>query len=189
MERLRLKREMEGGGGEEEEQDKDGVVAKTATYVKEARRSNSASDSPQSLPAVHVLNLVTGTGLGQIVTALVPILETLKHAGYETFAVHECGGDPPWKTDWEKLVSCEERTEKNNIYHNFKRTYEIGGKQTLTQVVADYEKYDQSGELDFVDGHRNDWSKILNSKEIYGKATKILIMQKLHNKYRPDILV
>ena len=186
MERLRLKREMEGGGEEEEEEeDKDGIVAKTATYVKEARRSNSASDSPQSLPAVHVLNLVTGTGLGQIVTALVPILETLKHAGYETFAVHECGGDPPWKTGWDKLVSCEARPERNNIYHNFKRTYEIGGKQTLTQVVADYEKYDQSGELDFVDGHRNDWSKILNSKEIYGKATKMLIMQKLHNKYRP----
>ena len=55
----------------------------------------------------------------------------------------------------------------------------------MTQVVADYEKYDQSGELDFVDGHRNDWSMILNSKEIYGKATKMLIMQKLHNKYRP----
>ena len=184
MERLRLKRETEGGGEEEEEEgDKDGIVAKTATYVKEARRSNSASDSPQSLPAVHVLNLVTGTGLGQIVTALVPILETLKHAGYETFAVHECGGDPPWKTDWEKLVSCEERTEKNNIYHNFKRTYEIGGKQTLTEVMKEYEKYESSNEVDHLNGNMNDWKEILSSKEIYGNAKKMLMVQQMHNKF------
>ena len=167
-------------------------VPKETGHQKSERDSSGEDESTadvgagSKLPAVHILNIPAGVGLGQIVDALVPILETLKHAGYERFAVHECGGDPPWKTGWDKLVSCEARPERNNIYHNFKRTYEIGGKQTLTQVVADYEKYDQSGELDFVDGHRNDWSKILNSKEIYGKATKMLIMQKLHNKYRPD---
>mmetsp|Transcript_2251 Transcript_2251/g.8027 ORF Transcript_2251/g.8027 Transcript_2251/m.8027 type:complete len:850 (+) Transcript_2251:52-2601(+) len=169
--------------GEEEEEDKDGVVAKTTTYVKEARRSNSASDSPQSLPAVHILNLVTGTGLGQIVDALVPILETLKHAGYETFAVHECGGDPPWKTGWDKLVSCEARPERNNIYHNFKRTYEIGGKQTLTEVMKEYEKYESSNEVDHLNGNMNDWKEILSSKEIYGNAKKMLMVQQMHNKF------
>jgi len=172
MERMRLKREMEEGGGEEEGGEEE-----------EARRSNSSPDNPRSLPAVHVLNLVTGTGLGQIVSALVPILETLKRAGYERFAVHECGEDPPWKRSWDKLVSCEDRPEKNNIYHNFKRTYESGGKQTMIEVMKEFEKYESSNEIDHLNGHMNDWNEILSSKEIYGNATKMLMVQRMHNKF------
>ena len=130
---------------------------------------------------MHILNLVAGTGLGQIVTALVPILEVLKQAGYETFGVHECGGEPPWKRGWHELVSCEDRPERHNLYHNFKRTYEIGGKQTLTEVTREYEKYERSNEVDHLNGVKNDWNEILSSKEIYGNASKMLMVQQMHN--------
>ena len=175
MERIRLKREMEG------EEQEDAVSTKTSDDVKEGRRSNSSPDSPRSLPAVHILNLVAGAGLGQIVTALVPILEVLKQAGYETFGVHECGGEPPWKRGWHELVSCEDRPERHNLYHNFKRTYEIGGKQTLTEVTREYEKYERSNEVDHLNGLKNDWNEILSSKEIYGNASKMLMAQQMHN--------
>ena len=164
-------------------------VPKETGHQKSERDSSGEDESTadvgagSKLPAVHILNIPAGVGLGQIVDALVPILETLKHAGYERFAVHECGGDPPWKTGWEKLVSCEERTEKNNIYHNFKRTYEIGGKQTLTEVMKEYEKYESSNEVDHLNGNMNDWKEILSSKEIYGNAKKMLMVQQMHNKF------
>ena len=161
----------------------DDVAVERANDVEEARRSNSSPDAPQSLPVVHILNLVTGTGLGQIVEALVPILETLKNTGYERFAVHECGEDPPWKRGWNKLVSCEDRPEKNNIYHNFKRTYESGGKQTMIEVMKEFEKYENSNEIDHLNGNMNDWNEILSSKEIYGNAAKMLMVQQMHNKY------
>ena len=111
-----------GGGGQwrtgrTQEKTRRENVPKETGHQKSERDSSGEDESTadvgagSKLPAVHILNIPAGVGLGQIVDALVPILETLKHAGYERFAVHECGGDPPWKTGWDKLVSCEARPE------------------------------------------------------------------------------
>lgn len=161
------------------------------TYVEREQESHrstehSVVDNQQKssvLPDVHILNIPSGVGLGQVVMALVPILETLRRSGYETFSVHECGLEPPWLRKWNKLISCEERPEKHNIYNNFKRTYETRGEQSMIDVVLKYNSFKDSNEVDHLDGFSNDWNDILSSKTAYGSAKKMLLLQRMHNKY------